>query len=73
MMYRKLVSHGHTMRFLPSDILLHYMDHINHATTVLNPELSRNQKSVTKGRRRIQKSLDEFDATAILEDTSLDA
>lgn len=71
-MHRKMIAHGHEMVFIPSDTLLKYMDHINHATTVLNPELSRNQKSVDKGLRRIQKSLDGFGATAILLDSSLD-
>lgn len=71
-MHRKLVENGYKMLFLPSEELLHYMDHINHATTVLNPELSRNKKSVNKGMRRIQKSLDRFNATDILKDSSLD-
>jgi hypothetical protein len=72
-MHRKLVSLGYKMLFLPSDTLLKYMDHINHATVILNPELSRNQKSVAKGQRRIQKSLKSFDADTILLDKSLDA
>jgi GT2 family glycosyltransferase len=71
-MHRKLVEKGHKMLFLTSEELLGYMDHINHATTVLNPELSRNQKSVSKGMRRIQKSLDSFNANLILKDSSLD-
>lgn len=71
-MHRKLVENGHDMLFLASDTLLRYMDHINHATTVLNPTLSRNQKSVMKGLKRIQKSLDGFGATEILKDNSLD-
>lgn len=71
-MHRKLIENHHDMLFLPSHILLKYMDHINHATTVLHPELSRNQKSVTKGLRRIQKSLAGFGASEILKDSSLD-
>ena len=73
MMHRKLVEKGHDMLFLPSAILLKYMDHVNHATTVLNPTLSRNQKSVVKGTKRIQKNLARFNATKILQDVSLDA
>lgn len=72
-MHRKLVENGHEMKFLPSSILLKYMDHINHATTVLNPELSRHQKSVVKGLHRIQRSLDGFNAKEILKDSRLDA
>jgi len=71
-MHRALVDQQHTMKFIPSEILLHYMDHINHATTVLNPSLSRNERSVIKGKRRIQKSLDTFNAAHILENNHLD-
>lgn len=72
-MHRKLIENGHKMLFLSSEELLKYMDHINHATTVLNPELSRNRKSITKGMRRIQKSLDSFHSDLILKDRSLDS
>ncbi len=71
-MHRCLVKNGHKMLFLSSQKLLRYMDHINHATTVLNPSLSRSEKSVTKGLSRIEKSLEEFDAEDVLEDGSLD-
>lgn len=71
-MHRHLIQKHHKMIFIPSSILLQYMDHINHATTVLNPSLSRNEKSVNKGIRRIQKSLDSFNATAILQNNQLD-
>ncbi len=70
--HRKLVDHQHEMIFLPSEILLKYMDHINHATTVLNPELSRSQKSVMKGLGRIKKSLASFNSDEILKDARLD-
>jgi len=71
-MHRKLVAEGYKMLFLPSDILLNYMDHINHATTILNPQLSRKEKSVVKGLKRIEKSLQTFHADDILKDASLD-
>ena len=71
-MHRKLVENGHRMIFLPSEKLLKYMDHINHATTILNPTLSRKEKSVIKGLKRVQKSLQEFQADEILQDASLD-
>lgn len=71
-LYRELVEKGYKMLFLPSSTLLKYMDHINHATTILNPQLSRSEKSVIKGMRRIQKSLDSFQADEILKDASLD-
>lgn len=68
-MHRKLVKNGHEMKFLSSELLLKYMDHINHATTILNPSLSRKEKSVMKGLKRIQKV---FHADEILQDESLD-
>lgn len=71
-MHKQLVDAGYDMVFLPSDILINYLDHINHATTVLNPELSSRTKSVDKGLRRIEKSLERMNATAILKDDSLD-
>jgi GT2 family glycosyltransferase len=71
-MHRKLVGNGYKMVFLPSEILLNYMDHINHATTVLNPELSRKEKSIIKGQKRIQQSLAAFRSDEILQDESLD-
>ncbi|MCD6038641.1 MAG: hypothetical protein K0S27_41 [Gammaproteobacteria bacterium] len=71
-MHRKLIHRHHKMVFIPSSVLLKYMDHINHATTILNPMLSRREKSVEKGMRRIQKNLERFNASAILQNTSLD-
>ncbi|HVE44991.1 MAG TPA: glycosyltransferase [Gammaproteobacteria bacterium] len=55
-MHQKLVALGYQMLFLSSDVLIQYVEHINHATTVLNPSLSTRQKSVAKGLQRIQKA-----------------
>lgn len=71
-MHKQLVNAGYEMVFLPSDVLVNYLDHINHATTVLNPELSTRTKSVSKGLRRIQESLLRMNGANILLDTSLD-
>jgi GT2 family glycosyltransferase len=71
-MHKQLVDAGYKMLFLPSEILIKYLDHINHATTVLNPHLSR-QKNVDKGLQRIKKNLARMNAEAILQDASLDA
>lgn len=71
-MHKQLVNHGHEMIFLSSDVLIKYLEHINHATTVLNPELSTRKKSVDKGVRRIEKSLANLGATAILANEGLD-
>jgi hypothetical protein len=71
-MHKALVDAGYQMTFLPSDVLIKYLDHVNHATTVLNPELSSRQKSVDKGMKRIQKSLAKVNARMVLQDQSLD-
>ena len=70
-MHFQLVKHGYQMIFLPSETLIKYLDHVNHATTVLNPDLSRRQ-DVSKDIRRIEKSLAAINANAILADASLD-
>lgn len=70
-MHKRLVDAGYEMIFLPSEVLIKYLDHINHATTVLNPYLSR-QKKQDKGLRRIEKSLARMNAKEVLQDASLD-
>lgn len=71
-MHKQLLEQGYHMTFLPSEVLIHYLEHINHATTVLNPYLSTRKKSVDKGLRRIEKSLARMQAKQILMDVSLD-
>src|SRR3990167_2323210 len=70
--HKKLSDVGYKMVFLPSRVLIRYIEHINHATTVLNPHLSTRQKSVDKGIRRIAASFARMNAAAILQDASLD-
>lgn len=72
-MHQKLVDAGYKMVFLPSDVLGKYVEHINHATTVLNPALSSREKSVIKGMKRIQKCLASMNAEAVLADQTLDS
>jgi GT2 family glycosyltransferase len=71
-MHQKLLAAGYRMLFLPSDMLVPYVEHINHATTVLNPELSTREKSVIKGMRRVEQSLARMNAAAILRSDHLD-
>lgn len=71
-MHKQLVEAGYEMVFLSSPVLIRYLEHINHATTVLNPHLSSRQKSVDKGLQRIERSLARMNAKAILQDVSLD-
>ncbi|HRP95669.1 MAG TPA: glycosyltransferase [Rhodocyclaceae bacterium] len=71
-MHRKMVAAGHRMVFLESDLLGRYVDHLNHATMVLNPELGSNQRSIREGQKRIRQKLRGVDAVGLLADDSLD-
>lgn len=71
-MHRKMVEAGYRMVFLESEQLGHYVDHLNHATMVLNPELGSRKSSVRSGRKRIQDKLRGIDAVGILANDSLD-
>lgn len=70
-MHEALVQAGYSMKFLSSEQLIKYMDHINHATVILN-QLSTRQKSMDKGLKRIQHSLKSMNAQLIMQDASLD-
>jgi GT2 family glycosyltransferase len=57
-MHKKLVDAGYDMVFLKSEILSKYLDHINHATMILNPELGARAKTVRRGVKKIQSILE---------------
>ncbi|SRR5579883_621973 len=67
-MHKRLLEAGYEMIFLPSEVLIQYVEHINHATVVLNPHLSTRQKSVVKGLRRIKATIDRLQARVALQD-----
>lgn len=71
-MYQKLVDHGHRMIFLPSESLGQYVDHLNHATMIFNPQLGAREATVEKGLARIKRELARLEAPRILADSSLD-
>lgn len=71
-MHKKLIANGYKMLFLPAEQLLNYLDHINHATMVLNPHLGSTSQSIKKGLKRIEKRLSVFHANQILMDAHLD-
>jgi hypothetical protein len=71
-MHHKLVKHGHDMLFLPSETLGQYVDHVNHATVVLNPKLGSRKKTIDQGLKRIQKVMDQLQAKQVLADDNLD-
>lgn len=72
-MHRKMVAAGYRMVFLESEQLGRYVDHVNHATMVLNPELGMMARTIRTGNRRIRTKLRGIDADRILADDSLDA
>ncbi len=71
-MHYKMVQAGYEMKFLSSDFLGRYIDHLNHATSILNPELRRDQKNSGKCEKKIKAKLRGIDAQAILSQSHLD-
>ncbi len=71
-MHKKMVAAGYDMLFLGSAHLGRYVDHLNHATMVLNPELGSSERSVKQGYKRIKQKLRGIDADKILANHSLD-
>lgn len=71
-MHQKMVQAGYEMLFLDSAELGIYIDHLNHATMVLNPELGSSEKVQKEGRIRIKKKLRGIDAMEIQANDLLD-
>jgi GT2 family glycosyltransferase len=71
-MHRKMVAAGYRMLFLESDYLGQYVDHVNHATMILNPDLGSSDRMIRSGKKRVGNKLRGIDADAILADDSLD-
>ncbi len=72
MMHQKMVSAGYKMLFLDSVHLGQYVDHLNHATLIFNPELGTSKKNVKEGSKRIKRKLRGIDADTILGSVDLD-
>ena len=72
LVHKALVDKGYQMVFLESEYLSKYMDHLNHATLILNPELGSKKKTIDKGLKRIKWKLASLNAEKILADDSLD-
>ena len=70
-LHKTLEDHGHEMVFIPSQELIRYVVHLNHATMILNPELGSREKTVKKGARRIHAMLRKMKAEEILADNTL--
>lgn len=72
-LHKTLVDHGHEMVFIPSEKLMRYVIHLNHATMILNPQMGSRKKTIRKGSSRIQNILKNIQAEKILADDSLDS
>jgi GT2 family glycosyltransferase len=71
-MHQKMIAAGYQMLFLDSGELGRYVDHLNHATMVLNPELGSSEQMRKQGNQRIKNKLRGIDASAILANANLD-
>lgn len=71
-MHHKMLEAGYKMKFLPSEFLGKYVDHLNHATSILNPELRRGNKNSEKDQKLIQRKMRGINAMQILQDHSID-
>jgi len=71
-MHQKLIASGYRMKFLQSDYLGQYVDHLNHATSIFNPEFGSSMSMVREGKERVRKKMRGIDAEAILANDDLD-
>lgn len=71
-MHQKMVAAGYQMLFLDSGELGRYVDHLNHATMVLNPEFGSSEQMRNEGNKRIKDKLRGIDARVILDNVNLD-
>lgn len=71
-MHKELVDRQYEMIFLPSEILGRYIDHVNHATMTLNPELVRRATVDKRSLRHLNRRLEAVNADAILANPNLD-
>ncbi len=69
-MHDTMVEAGYEMTFLPATTLLDYMEHLNHATIALNPDLGGGTQTIKKGTKVINRRL--AIADEVLADDSLD-
>lgn len=71
--HKKLIDLGYQMVFLASETLGQYVDHINHATTLLNPEFKDTiRRHRDKALRHLEQRLRHLGSQQILAEDSLD-
>ncbi len=67
-LHYRLVDLGYKMKFLPSETLGQYVDHLNHATMLLNDEFKIKQRD--KGLKKLQRRMKQVNADTILSDVT---
>ena len=67
-----MVERGYAADFIPPWQLIHYLDHINHGTMVINPELGASDRSIRKGMTKLDAFYAEDWVRSIEQDDSLD-
>ena len=72
LIHQKIVKANYDVLFLTPEYLGKFIDHLNHATVILNPELSRSKKISRKGRARIKRKMRGIDAERILASEFMD-
>ena len=68
--HRCLTAAGYDMEFIPPEVLIKYMDHLNHATMILNPTIGSRKTAAPKARQSLENRLERY--RTILADDSLD-
>jgi len=65
-LHKRLIEAGFKMVFLPSEILIKYIKHLNHATMILHPELGGKKTATPKAHKRIIKEMKALNYEEIL-------
>ena len=68
--HKHLTEAGFIMEFIPPEVLIKYMDHLNHATMILNPEIGTRKLAAPEVRQSLADRMARF--RDILADDSLD-
>ena len=68
--HKLLTAAGYTMEFIPPEVLIEYMDHLNHATMILNPTIGSRRTSSRRARSLLESRMARY--RNILDDDSLD-
>lgn len=71
-MHKMLIDKGYEMVFLETHQLGHYLNHINHATIILNPQLGGRKRTINQGLKRVKRQLAALNAQSILANRQLD-